>query len=126
MSLPQSIILKTITMANKNPTTAAAKKKVVLLKNKIPTAMAAQVATSKENAKVAKDKKAAYSNQDKTLVKIEEPICGKFNLPYKVGQEVEMETKQAYELVVLKFASLVSEGDTISSLQKKLGIKNED
>lgn len=113
-------------MANKNPTTAAAKKKVVLLKNKIPTAMAAQVATSKENAKVAKDKKAAYSNQDKTLVKIEEPICGKFNLPYKVGQEVEMETKQAYELVVLKFASLVSEGDTISSLQKKLGIKNED
>lgn len=113
-------------MSNKKPTPGAAKKKATLSKNKIPAAMAAQVATAKENAKAVKDKKDAYAKVDKTLIKIEEPLIGKFNLPYNVGQEKEIETKQAYELVTLRFASLVNEGDTIAALEKKLGIKHKD
>jgi hypothetical protein len=72
-----------------------------------PKVFAAQVANAKEQEKAVKDKKAAYKKAKKTLVQITGPVIGAFKLPYKIGQEVEIETKLATELLDAGFAQKV-------------------
>jgi hypothetical protein len=89
-------------MANKKSKTSPA-----AAKNAAPKVLAAQIANAKEQIKTVQDKKAVYKKADKILVLIKEPVTGRFNLPYFVGQEVEIESKQAGDLIESGYAVLV-------------------
>ena len=104
----------------------ATKKKasVAASKNKAPESMAAQIAASKKAVKDAKDKVAAYEKADKVAVKITDNVA-RFNLPYAVGTEKEIEVKTAVELVEHGYAVLVKEDQDLKDLKKKLGIKED-
>lgn len=105
-------------MATKKKSSAAASK------NKKPVSMTEQVANNKKATKTAKDKKAAHEKAEKILVKIVDNVA-RFGLPYGVGAEKEIESKQAMQLVDLGYAVLAKEDADLEALKKKLGLSND-